>query len=118
MGKICIKIGRQRWVSVVMIVVICTIFSGSVFGKNTTDINVADNLNSGNDRHVFISALDTETNGENHNGAVMSDGNGESATIGVEKENESSIIVKLGTFLLITSVLIFALQWHRKKKDR
>ena len=43
---------------------------------------------------------------------------GEGVTASGTEGTESSFIVKLGTFLLISAVLIFLLQWRQKKRDK
>lgn len=111
------KIGRQWRVAVVLFVV-CIVFCGNVFGNNTTALKNPSELKRANEIHIVTAAAATETTGDTQSNVAVSDGNDESVTIGDGKEEESSFIVKLGTFLLISSVLIFALQWHQKKKDK
>lgn len=111
------KIGRQWWVAAVLFV-ICVIFCGDVFGKDTIDLKNLHEFKRENEIQILMAAAVTATNSDTQNDVAVSDGNGESVTIGDGEEDKSSFIVKLGTFLLISSVLIFALQWHQKKKDR
>lgn len=111
------KIGRQWWVAAVLFV-ICVIFSSDVFGKDTIDLKNPHEFKRENEIQILMAAAVTVTNGDTQSDAAVNNDNGESVTIGDGEEDESSFIVKLGTFLLISSVLIFAIQWHQKKKDR
>lgn len=109
----CKKIGRQ-WRVVVVLFVICFVFCGNVFGNNTIDQKNPVELKRANEIHIVTAAAVTETNDDIQSAAAINDG--ESVTIEDGEEDEPSFIVKLGTFLLISSVLIFALQWHQKKR--
>lgn len=116
MEKISVKISQQFKLAVVILFVVNIIFCSSVFGNNTIEKNDQVALKSEKGEPVLMAALDTEENQEDIKKDL--DGNIKSAGSEDMKGNETGFIAKLGTFLFITSVLMFLLQWHRKKKDR
>lgn len=91
------------------------ILSGTVIGKESRENGVQE----------IIATSETETgssgeteSSEEERASHSISKNAEGTETKAATEEEPNFIMKLGTFLLITAVFLFLIQWHHRKKNK
>jgi|LGOV01.1.fsa_nt_gb hypothetical protein len=107
---------KQYKIVGIVCVIMILLLSGSVFGKESLEFSLQNTNSVQKESSNYYLEADIQGQTDEKNKQEIRSPS-EYITDPVEEKAESSFIIKLGTFLLISTVLIFLLQWHRKKKN-